>query len=132
MKNTNLKVLCVDDDPFSLETLTETLRRIGGVNIETAEDAKSALSMTSLWDGSIDVILMDIHMPDIDGIEFIQALGRTGFTGSVGVISGAVDVIKKMTEIVAFGRGIKLLGVLEKPVSFSELDALLKRASEPN
>jgi CheY-like chemotaxis protein len=122
-----LRVMCIDDDPFSIDTLTVALGNIGVTDIKSIDNAKSALEVIGSQSDGTDVILLDIHMPDVDGIEFIQALGANGYQGAVAVVSGAVDVILDMSKVLAIGRGITFLGTIKKPAKASELEALLNK-----
>jgi two-component system sensor histidine kinase/response regulator len=70
---TSLSVLIVDDDVALLEALPETLRlRMGGVSVETADSAATALDRMSHQD--YDVIVTDIRMPGMDGLKLLEEI----------------------------------------------------------
>lgn len=65
-----LKILLVDDDPDTLEILAEILAK-GGHVVRTAADGRKALD---IYASDFDVIVCDIIMPEMDGLQFIQQL----------------------------------------------------------
>jgi two-component system sensor histidine kinase/response regulator len=70
---TSLSVLIVDDDVALLEALPETLRlRMGGVTVETADSAATALERMSHQD--YDAIVTDIRMPGMDGLKLLEEI----------------------------------------------------------
>jgi CheY-like chemotaxis protein len=72
MKIIGARVLIVDDDAVMLGFVTNTLRRLGIQAIETCPDGASALSMVKSF--KPDLILTDIHMEPMDGLEFVRQL----------------------------------------------------------
>ena len=70
---TSLSVLIVDDDLALLEALPQALRlRMGGVTVETADSAASALDLIA--DKEYDAIVTDIRMPGMDGLELLDEI----------------------------------------------------------
>jgi len=72
MAQHSLKVLVVDDDPDTLEILSELLTKAGH-SVVTAVDGRRALDV---YASDIDVVICDIIMPEMDGLQFIQQLVR--------------------------------------------------------
>ena len=71
MKKSNIKILCVDDEPDILEILKYNLSN-EGYNVSTAADGKSAIKMA--YNISPSLIIMDVMMPNMDGIEACEKL----------------------------------------------------------
>ena len=71
MKKSNIKILCVDDEPDILEILKYNLSN-EGYNVSTAPDGKSAIKIA--YNISPNLIIMDIMMPKMDGIEACEKL----------------------------------------------------------
>jgi len=63
------RVLVVDDNEMNRDMLARRLERIG-FNTDTAEDGNSGLD--KILSGEFDLIMLDIMMPDIDGIEVLK------------------------------------------------------------
>ncbi len=80
---TPVRVLIVDDDPFSLKLVA---RLIGGAGheIEVARNGREALSVTLRFRPQI--IVTDWAMPDIDGLDFCRALRKTRFGRRIYVL----------------------------------------------
>ncbi len=71
MKKSDIKILCVDDEPDILEILKYNLSN-EGYNVSTAADGKSAIKLA--YNISPNLIIMDIMMPRMDGIEACEKL----------------------------------------------------------
>ena len=71
MKKSDIKILCVDDEPDILEILKYNLSN-EGYNVSTAADGKSAIEIA--YNISPNLIIMDVMMPNMDGIETCDKL----------------------------------------------------------
>ena len=71
MKKSDIKILCVDDEPDILEILKYNLSN-EGYNVSTAADGKSAIKIA--YNISPNLIIMDVMMPNMDGIEACDKL----------------------------------------------------------
>ncbi len=71
MKKSDIKILCVDDEPDILEILKYNLSN-EGYNVSTAADGKSAIEMA--YNIRPNLIIMDVMMPNMDGIEACEKL----------------------------------------------------------
>ena len=69
----NTRILAVDDDSIVLELLVETLEMGGYVNVTSTQDPRKALEQVTAGE-TFDVIILDIQMPALDGIELCQAI----------------------------------------------------------
>ena len=91
-------ILIADDEKAIRKTLKEILE-YEGYKIDEAEDGQKAYDMAK--DGEYDVILCDIKMPKMDGLEVLDKLKKEGNEAQVIMISGhgtletAVDAVKK-------------------------------------
>ncbi|GLQ11637.1 two-component system response regulator [Devosia yakushimensis] len=80
---TTLRVLTVDDSRTILAMLHHTLSN-AGFEVLQAEDGKQGLDM--LKSGEFDVVITDINMPVMDGIEFIRHVRATGQHQSLPIL----------------------------------------------
>ena len=80
---TTLRVLTVDDSRTILAMLHHTLSN-AGFEVLQAEDGKQGLDM--LKNGESDVVITDINMPVMDGIEFIRHVRATGQHQSLPIL----------------------------------------------
>ena len=99
-ENEALRILIVDDNAEFVSTLKDVLNNIDGdIKVDTAKDGFSAGSKIHSFNP--DIILMDIRMPGLDGIEVcrfiketpsarsIRVIGMTGFPGN-GTIEAVI------------------------------------------
>jgi CheY-like chemotaxis protein len=122
----DLRILSLDDDIFMLDIIAQTLKEIGITHIKTYSSAKSALAYFNKHEESVDVLLCDLYMPDMDGIEMLTELAKMGFKGAVFIISSADYVMIHSMTVLAKARGIKVLGHLPKPIMMDELQIHLE------
>jgi DNA-binding response OmpR family regulator len=80
------KILIVDDDDGLREALAEQLRLHEEFAVMEATNASSGLALTR--SEQIDMILMDVGLPDIDGREAVKLLRKGGFKGPVIILTG--------------------------------------------
>jgi CheY-like chemotaxis protein len=78
----NLRILSIDDDVFMLEFITTILNQLGVNQVETLDNATRALAFIKEHGEAIDVILCDLLMTEMDGIEFMDALNQNGIRRS--------------------------------------------------
>lgn len=72
-----MQVLFVEDDPMNRRVVKDMLRVVGA-DMEEAADAETGLQM--IEDGAYNMILMDLRMPGMDGLEAIRHLRATSGT----------------------------------------------------
>jgi CheY-like chemotaxis protein len=83
-------LLLVDDEELVRQLLARLLRNSGFI-VEEAENGASALQAARRLDGSLSLIISDINMPVMDGLEFVGLLRRTDTTVPVLFITASVD-----------------------------------------
>jgi len=122
---TQPRLLLLDDDPFMLGMQSRMLRSMGYEMVGTVGSADVALSMLMARPGAVDVIICDLNMPGMDGIEFLQKLSARAFRGSVILLSGeGVRIMHTVQKLLTEGQ-LKILGALEKPAGRKAVRALL-------
>jgi diguanylate cyclase (GGDEF)-like protein len=117
--STGTSVLCVDDDPGIRELLKEIIARLGH-SIITAVDGIDALE--KLADDHFDIVITDINMPRMDGIELIKRI-KTDFDDVDVIAITAYEMTYKYTDIIALGAS----DFISKPFNVDELEAKLNR-----
>ena len=90
------RILIVDDHPINLE-IGAALLTLVGCEVDVAENGKEAVERAT--HGDYDVILMDIHMPQMDGLQATRAIKalRTP-AGKVPIIAMSADALPRQVE----------------------------------
>lgn len=114
------RVLILDDEPDFLAFARAALANSGHV-LETLNDPRRIPTVMETFMPS--VLVLDIIMPGLDGIEIITWLANTGYSGRVVLISGFNPQYIDIAEKFASGRGLASLITLHKPVSPDALRA---------
>lgn len=126
----SVRILILDDDPFILKLLARMLANLGFSSVDCCENGADALKMLDDVATRPDLILLDLNMPEMDGIEFVRHLVERGYSGSLILVSGEDERMLKTTEKLVQAHKIPILGYLQKPVQPEALRMqLMKMAS---
>jgi len=121
MNLSDASILIVDDEPILLAIFAKWLGSIGCRGVLTAPDGRVALDL--LARESIDLLLSDVHMPNMDGITLVRCLAETGRqVPSIVFVSGLGDVDQR--EMYALG----VEAFIAKPFDRRELLSALQSA----
>ena len=80
------KILIVDDDPQLRDALTEQLSLHEEFEAAAAENGTKGVQTAK--EGQIDLVIMDVGLPDIDGREAVRILRRNGFKAPIIMLTG--------------------------------------------
>lgn len=113
-----MKLLIIEDEKALRETLVDSLTKEHFV-IETAADFVIASEKTALYD--YDCILLDIMLPNGNGLQLLEQLKKSGKSGNVIILSAKDSLEDKLT-----GLGLGADDYLTKPFHIAELNARIK------
>jgi len=122
-----IRAFVVEDHAFQRGGIVTMLRAIGIRHIREASNGREALAMLEAdrERSPPDVILCDLEMPEVDGIEFLRAVAERRLAHAVIIISGREPDILASVEAMVRAQGLVVLGKLSKPVSAQDLWGLL-------
>lgn len=123
-----LNFLVVEDDDFQRKVVMEMLLSLGATSVCDASNGKQALKALDKENiQKIDIVICDLNMPEMDGMEFLRHLGEEQQQVSIIITSSLerslIDSVGKMVNM----HDIQLLGKIEKPVTRSTLESLLSK-----
>lgn len=114
------KILIVDDEIAACKALEELLRK-EGYRTESVHSGKEAVE--AVKQGRADVVLMDIHMPGMDGIEALWEMKRWSRDCSIILMTALSEL-----EVAVSGDIKWIDGFLRKPVFLDELKQSIEKA----
>ncbi|MFH2067218.1 MAG: response regulator [Pseudomonadota bacterium] len=114
------KVLLVDDEQEFIDTLAERMRS-RGMEVETSTSPKSALKLVE--EGSFDAVVLDLQMPEMDGLEALKILKEKRPELQVILLTGHATV-EKGIEAMKLGA----MDLVEKPADLSVLTEKIHKA----
>jgi len=120
----NNSLLVVEDDP----RIASLMCHVAG---EAGFNARSATGPEALTQAlehiQPDVIVLDVFMPDMDGLEVLQFLRDHYSMARIVIISGSGDISRRLTEHLGKALGFTIEANLSKPFQLSEVRAVLER-----
>lgn len=120
-----LRVLHVDDDPMNLRVVQEILTAFGHTAVMACSGREA---LEQLGASAFDVVLMDIHMPGMTGIEVVERLrASVGPERNTPVIALTADVLSRRPQDYAT---LGFSDFVSKPILVSGLMASIQRAAE--
>lgn len=123
---TALRVLLLDDDLFMLDLLADMVAALGPHQVQGESDARRCLAQLATL--APDLLICDLSMPDMDGIEFLRHAAERQFKGSVLLLSGVDSGVLRAAERLAVAHGLTIVGACPKPLSAATLAEMLQRA----
>lgn len=123
-ETTPLRVMLLDDDTFMLDMMHGMLDEIGTFDVLRETCARRALRALPV--DSPDLLVCDLSLPEMDGIEFMQAAARSGFPGSVLLVSGLDKGVRYAAERLGSAYGLRVLGSFAKPLSLDALRGVME------
>ena len=122
----NLRFLIAEDHAFQRGEWLRILEGMGAQTVHQAADGNSALSIVRDPSRPIDIIISDLDMDGMDGMEFVRHLGESAAPISIILASALERKLLHSIATMAEAYGIRLLGVLEKPLTPRKLLPLIQ------
>lgn len=126
-----LRFLVVEDHPFQRWFICNMLHEMGAKWVFPAANGSAALEILSRRDAEIDIVVSDLDMPGMDGMELIRHMAEGDRTARLIVVSSAGRDIITTVHAMAVEYGVRVLGAVEKPLTARKLAALLEGYESP-
>lgn len=118
------RILVIDDEP----DIGEFIRAVGqscGYEVAVTSDAPS---FKSAYDAhQPDLLVLDLTIPDVDGIELLTYLADRSSKSSILIVSGFGRSFLSVASRFGQLRGLKIVGTMGKPLRVAEVEAVLKK-----
>jgi len=115
------RLVCVVDDDEAVRDSTQMLLGIYGYQVRAYAGARDFLAEFDAADTGC--LILDIHMPEMTGVELLTLLRARGITTPAIIVSGQTDAV--LGEILTRSGA---LAILSKPVNEDELMGFVKKA----
>lgn len=122
----DIHILVLDDEPFMLMLLARQLANLGYTDVATCDNGQTALDRVDDALHVPQLILCDLNMPGMDGVEFVRKLVEHGYTGALILVSGEDERTLQSARKLVQAHHIEVLGSLHKPVSPQALSQMIE------
>ena len=127
-----LRVLVLDDHPIHCLQARHLLQAAGFGRVDSALDARQALAM--LHRQVYDLVLVDLHMPEMDGVQFIHALTGVDQVPILAIVSSCSRRLMNSVSLMAKEKGLAVLGTFPKPleaIHVEQISAIIGNSQDP-
>lgn len=125
MHTSSVRILVLDDEPFMNKLLAHMLVGLGHDSVTACDNGPAALELVEA-PLPPNLILLDLNMPGMDGIEFVRELVERDYAGSLILVSCEDERVLHMAANLVQAHGITVLGQLTKPVSRAVLATMVE------
>lgn len=122
-----MNVLLVDDSPTILNFVSAVLEQEFNItNIHSATSAPEAMQVLR-QSKHINLLFLDLNMPNVDGIQFLEKLSQRDYHGYIVIMSGISTQIISSVESLTKRYGLNYIGTLLKPIHESDFSAIIDK-----
>lgn len=126
------RVLVVDDDDIARRQTSLLLESLGIPEVLTIDNGDEALAeIDRASSAGINLVIIDLNMPGMDGVEFLRGLAQCGYTGDLVISSGVDEQLLRTVADLVRARGLHLRGAVKKPLTRDSLVHLLTLPRAP-
>ncbi len=123
----DLQVMVVEDHGFQRRIALRLLGELGVERVLESAEGFGALELLRDQPTPTDVVLVDLDMPGMDGVECISHIAQERLARSVVVASALDPALLNTVQTMARAYGLRVLGSVEKPLTHDKLETILAR-----
>jgi len=132
METLDLRFLVVEDHGFQRWLVANQLETLGAQYVFSAGDGQEALDIIQDREPPIDIIVTDLDMPGMDGMELIRRLAERKYPASLVVASAMNPSLMEAVKSMAAAYGVTMLGSIAKPVTAKKLGEVIAAYNPPS
>jgi len=121
----DIHIMVVDDEPSILELAQRHLENMGYSNITICLGGQVGLEAYKASTNPVDIIISDLNMPEMNGVEFLRHLSEADYSGGVILFSAEDERILEVAKDLAKARNLNVLGYIPKPFKRKALEPLI-------
>lgn len=118
------RLLLIDDEPALASYVANAAKLCGFQPVETGNDEQFREQFLAQRP---ELVVLDLGMPGMDGVELLRFVAGQGFTGPVLIISGFDRRILESAFRLGEALGLEMIGPIEKPARLEELETILRQ-----
>jgi len=125
MEIDRIRFLVVEDHQFQRWLADSILREAGATQIYAAADGRAALDILSVLEPPIDVVVSDLDMPGMDGMELVRHIAAQRHRAGLIIVTSMDPKVAAAVETMARTLDVTFLGIIQKPFTARKLTQLL-------
>ena len=127
----SLRFLVVDDERDHRYLLVKTLAGMGTARVVEAPSGHDALEILERAGGAVDILVTDLQMPGMDGLELLRRVGERKMPVAVIVVSALDSVLVASAATMAQAYGVRVIGTIDKPATRAKFCTVLEQFRNP-
>ena len=120
--------LIVDDDPIARAIYQAFLANFGFGTVHEAASGQQAVTTLATLQGALDLLILDLNMPEMDGIEILKHLHEINYGGRLVIGSASHQANRQSALKLAELYGLDLIGFIAKPLTKGKLEEVFLAA----
>lgn len=119
------RILVLDDHEFSCARICSVFADAGFIHMEAVQTGAQALKR--MHAEHFDIVIMDIRMPDMDGVQFISRLASENLTPMLAICSSCSRRIMNSVSLMAKEVGLFVLDAFSKPFAPDDAQTIINK-----
>ena len=118
--------LVIEDDVSMQLLICHILKKLGANHVKVVDNGQMAIEMLTQEKINFNVIICDLYMPVMDGIQFLRHAANLELPGAIILLSGVDKSILQSAYQLAQAHGLNIVGAISKPIQFNTFEKILK------